>query len=235
MIAISGTHKGCVWITRTQAGAFKSSKAFQSAGYETVTAPLLYIAPAPHMPSPPPHKAILVFTSRNGLSTFCDLTDRRHWSVVTVGDATARAAQLAGFETVNSASGTWEDVVSTIESRFPDRETPIFHIAGNHVRGRITETLNKLGYTARRDIYYSSDPIRHLPDIDMSSLTHIALYSPLAAKTLAWLKPQLGQAIAVSISAATDIELSSINFRQRRIAAEPNEKSMLTALDSGGI
>lgn len=214
-------------------GAHKSAENFAHFGLACVISPLLNVMPSPDMPPQPAKDDVLVFTSQNGLSWFCEFTKRRDWRVVSVGDATAAQAKSAGFTFVISAGGTSEDVTQVIKSNFP-KNTSIVHCAGKHVRGSITQDLNAAGYKARRDLYYQSAPVSRLPNIDLSKLSHIALYSPLAAQTLASLKPDLSAVTVLSISQATDAALGDIGCQSRRIAAAPNETAMLALLRPSG-
>ena len=72
-----------IWITRTLPAAHKSAQAFAHLGLAAAIAPLLLVSPPEVMPAMPPQEALLIFTSANGLSAFCQLTDDRHWPVVT--------------------------------------------------------------------------------------------------------------------------------------------------------
>lgn len=224
-------------MTRTLPGAHKSAAHFAELGLTCAISPLLKVMPAPVMPPQPAKDDVLVFTSQNGLSWFCEFTKRRDWRVVTVGDETAAKAKSAGFTSVISAGGTSEDVTQIIKSNFP-KGTSIVHCAGKHVRGTITQDLCAAGYTARRDLYYQSSPISQLPNIDLSKLTYIALYSPLAAQTLAGFRPNLAGVTLLSISPATDAALDIIGYdlrcQSRRIARAPNETAMLALLRPSG-
>ena len=218
-----------IWITRTLPAAHKSAQAFAHLGLAAAIAPLLLVSPPEAMPAIPPKEALLIFTSANGLSAFCQLTDNRHWPVVTVGAQTAVQARKAGFKTVSSADGTSEDVTALVKSS-TDLSTPIIHCAGEHVRGSITEDLRAGGYQARRDLYYRSAPVDKVPKIDLTRLNFLALYSPLAAKTLARFKPDLTTVTLLSISAATDAALGDLKAQARLIAKAPNEAAMLDLL-----
>ncbi len=224
--------KGRIWVTRTEPGASKSAARYRDLGFETVVAPLLTLGPAYKAPPPLPKNAILVLTSANTLRFLGEFTDQRHWPVVTVGDATASAAREYGFARVISATGTWEDVVSTLKEAFAKTDRPIIHASGGHVRGQITERLRAAGYEAERHVYYQSHPVTHMPDMDLRDLTHIALYSPLAARTLAGFSANLAHITALSISAATDAKLGEFPFKRRIIADAPNEDRMITALEA---
>jgi len=123
-----------------------------------------------------------------------------------------------------------------------NKSRPIIHCAGRHVRGSITEDLSAAGYNARRDLYYQSEAVTDLPAIDYAALTHIAFYSPLAAKTFQSFASQdlLGQvsldihkAVFISISRATDAALGGLHGDrpvQRHIADAPNEAAMIKTI-----
>lgn len=223
-----------VWITRTlgsrgYCGAQESAARFEALGLKPIIAPLLTLGPPPVMPPMPPHNAILIFTSPNGVDAFCGLSDARHYPVITVGDKTAQICKLAGFTDVTSASGTAADVTALILKN-PHPDCPYWHMAGRHVRGAITEDLYAAGLRAERHMIYVSAPVTALPEIDLKAVDVIALYSPLAAKTLAGFAPDVTSLTALSISAATDCGLGALMFKARVIADAPNEGAMLKAL-----
>lgn len=226
---ISGMNRECVWITRTEPGASASARRFQNAGFKTVIAPLMTISPAGTEPTPPDADALLIITSQNGARHFAELTDRRHWPVLTVGDATANYVRRLGFDDVRSASGTWVDIVRLVKDHIPTKR-PINHICGASWRGPLVETLNDGGYDARRIILYQTDPVAALPDIDLGRISHVALFSPKAARLLNTFSPDMSRISAVSISAATDQALGGLRLKARLIADYPAEIRMLAAL-----
>ena len=222
-----------IWITRTLPSVHRSAANFAQLGLACAVAPLLKVMPAPTMPPKPQWDDILIFTSQNGLNWFCEFTKRRDWRVVTVGDETAAQATKAGFDKVSSAGGTSRDVTALITSNFA-KGSSFVHCAGKHVRGTITQDLQAAGYKARRDLYYQSSPISSLPNIDLAKLSYIALYSPLAAQTLAGFQPNLAGITLLSISAATDAALGNIRCQSRRVAKAPTETAMLALLGPAG-
>lgn len=224
-----------VWITRTLPSAQESVLAWQAAGFKAIAQPLLEIAKAPAAPKPPSPESMLVFTSKNGVFAFQGYGFAPQNKVITVGDATARAARLAGFKNVISAQGMSDDVTALIRETI-SLNTPIIHCGGRHLRGAIVEDLQAAGYAARRDLYYQTTPVKTWPDIDYSALSHIAFYSPLAAQTFYHLMKQdmAGNASLdihalsfMSISLAVDAALEDLTPAQRLIAQAPNEASML--------
>jgi len=110
-----------VWITRTQPGASDTAKAVKLVGFTPLIVPLLNVVLNDTSPQVPKPDDILIFTSKNGVTAFCDyvgdarLLEFRQSDVITVGDGSAEAARLAGFENVRSAAGTSDDM-----SRFYD-------------------------------------------------------------------------------------------------------------------
>ncbi len=220
-----------LWLTRSLPAAYKSAEVWARAGCACAISPLLTIVPAKAAPPPPPKNATLIFTSGNGLRFFVDYSDYRGHKIITVGDVTAKAAREAGFDDVISADGTSHDVTEYCLGHLP-KDVPVIHCAGAHIRGSVTEDLRAAGYQARRDIYYQTEPAEKLPKLDISQLSYIALYSPLAAKTLASFQPDLSGLTTLSISAATDAELGDMPAR-RLIAAAPNEAAMLALLRQG--
>lgn len=218
-----------VWITRTAPKADVSAKRFAQAGFNTLTAPLLTLAPPPSMPTPPPHDAILIFTSPNGVDAFCSLSNARHHPVVTVGDKTAQQCLNVGFSDVRSAGGSADNVTALILHN-PDKSRPYWHMAGRHIRGTIVQDLNAAGLNARRETLYASAPITKWPDVDIGRVDIIALYSPLAAGTLAGFNPELSQTTTLCISPAVDAALYPLRPSARMIAAAPTEAAMLECL-----
>jgi len=223
-----------VWITRTQPLADETSEVVKALGFSTVIAPLLDISVVEKKPQEPKSSDIIIFTSRNGVRAFCALCAEREFDVVTVGEATAQSAREAGFTRVLSADGTSRDIAPLIVQNFKmDRHC--IHASGLHIRGQITQELVQAGFRARRDLYYLSKPISSFPDIDVTTVSDILVFSPLAAKTLsefvaAGLAEDISQCRIISISAATDKALGGLICAQRLIAPRPTQQAMLTTL-----
>ena len=224
--------KKTVWITRTQPSAGESGRAFQAAGYDTITAPLLTLEHIKIL-KPVPKNAVLIFTSQNGVRAFCDSETSRNYPVVTVGDATAALARELGFLNVSSAAGTSDDIAPLI-ARAPDKDARYLHISGNHVRGTVSKDLDAMGLLAERRIYYRSAPVQALPNITLKDADIAAIFSPLAAQTLTGLCPDMAHISAVSISETADAALGSLAFKSRHIARAPTLESMIAACAEAG-
>lgn len=223
--------KKTVWITRTYPGAYETAKRIKALGFNPLIAPLLEISAPDIVPPRPDKGTVLIFTSKNGIDAFCQNFKDRDFKVVTVGTQSAIHAREQGFTSVKSAYGTAGSVTEII-LKTVQTQTPILHCAGRHVRGTIVGDLQDAGYTARRDLYYCSKPVEALPDVDIADVSHILLFSPLAAKTLADLKPDLAHCHLISISQNTDDALGMMKALSCKIAKTPTEKAVLSCLSA---
>ena len=221
--------KPTVWITRTAPAAFKSAANWANAGYAAAVAPILEVSKPREMPPLPARDGVIIFTSGNAAKAFAESTLLRHWPVVAVGYQTRHICYDLGFRDVVSSDGDSNDLTQLILRDYTT-ERPFFHCAGNHVRGTIVEDLKAKGYRAQRDLYYLTSPVAQMPKIDTANLDFVAVYSPLAAKTLAGFAPDLTGATIMSISAATDAALGTLPCKARYIAEIPSEAGLLDAL-----
>ncbi|MEP3890039.1 MAG: uroporphyrinogen-III synthase [Hellea sp.] len=221
--------KPTVWITRTAPAAFKSAANWANAGYAAAVAPILEVTKPREMPALPVRDGVIIFTSGNAAKAFAQSTLLRHWPVVAVGYQTRHICYDLGFRDVVSSDGDSNDLTQLILRDYTT-ERPFFHCAGNHVRGTIVEDLKAKGYRAQRDLYYLSSPVKQMPKVDTTQMDFVAVYSPLAAKTLAGFAPDLTGATIMSISAATDAALGAMPCKARCIAEIPSEAGLLDAL-----
>ena len=218
-----------IWITRSQPLAEQSAARLLDMGYDAIAASLIQVKFTP-IRLALPENAHLIFTSRNALRAFALHITERNFPCLCVGDATAKAARGFGFAQAVSANGNADDVVAWAQDNI-SRDTPIYHIAGNHPRGDIIERLEAFGFSnAQREIFYNTDIVSHDPRPFKCGDDIILLYSPLAAKSLISLGLDMEEMGIISISAAVDAALGDISCKSRLIAARPREDSLLTHL-----
>lgn len=220
-----------VWITRSLPGALKTQDVLKSKGYEGIAAPLLEICPPYTRPDPLPEKAVLIITSKNGGLYLSQHTERRHWPMIAVGDATAAYLKVLGFENTVSASGTSHDVIALVKTLYREDTRPIIHVGGRYVRGQIMETLRASGFKAEHRVFYDSQPVDKLPMLDFGTISQVMVYSPMAAQVLRDFSPDIAHISAISISEETDKALEGLALKQRLIADQPTENAMLRLLD----
>ena len=215
-----------VWITRTYPSARKSTKAFETAGFDVVTAPLLEVhnleVTLPEFAS----DDLLIFTSQNGLRAYANQRNTRSHRVITVGDKTAELARSFGFTDVISASGQSDDIIKLIKQ--DDKKEAVFHhLSGDITRGDIVERLSGLGFKAKRHVLYKTQTIQSCPIPSLDNIDVVVFHSPLAAQSFATLLTDSSNIVTLSISKAA---AEPVKAREKIIADAPNEAAMLRAL-----
>ena len=210
-----------VWITRTLPAADESASNWGEAGFEPILAPLLKIEAVAHEPLP--KTETLIFTSKNAIDHIVCAGQR----AICVGDATAEKARTAGYSNVISVDGTSTDITAWVKDTLQKTE-PLCHVSGWHVRGRIAEDLQSLGYSARRVKVYRSVPRPVWPS---EAFSMVAFYSPLAAKTFAELAKtrDVTELEAICISEATAKELGDLYLKSKYFPARPREDELIMA------
>ncbi len=223
--------KGRVWITRAAPGVARSKAAWERAGFDCFIQPLVSIAIAREMPEPLPDDAVLLITSQNSLRILGQLTDRRDWPVMTVGNASAKLARQMGFDDVLSAEGNAQDLLALVQKIYdPNTQKAFVYASGSFARLDIARNLANRGYKTRRDIYYQNEIIAPVDLSQAGDITHIALYSPMAAHAVRRYAGVFKQARTISISAQADKMLDGRYINRRIVADRPNEARMIAAV-----
>lgn len=178
------------------------------------------------IPQPPPDLSgvtALAFSSVNGIDAFAALSPERALPVFTVGDATAQAANAAGFEDVASAHGALPDLARLI-AEAPNRPGVILVPSAREPSGDLAAFLP--GLTVRPFAVYASVETGAAPPD--SAVDAVLIHSARAARALAALRPRLDPPVVVAISdqAAEPIRPLSDVF----IAAAPTEDALFDAL-----
>jgi len=213
-----------VWITRTRPAADESAKVWLTAGFVPIVASLLEIQAVDHTPISEDN--VLIFTSKNGVDHVTCSGQR----AICVGDATAEHAREVGYIDVVSVDGTSADITDWVRANLRKSES-VIHVSGWHVRGSIAEDLRASGHVASRVRVYRSVPRLIWPETPTS---HVALYSPLAARVFADLAKgqRLSNLSAICISQATADELAGLSLESIGIAARPREDELIMAAKS---
>ena len=224
-----------VWITRTAPGADRTAEAVRAAGFETVVSPLLAANPAFAPAEIAPlleGVTALAFTSVNGLA-FADLTLRRDWPVFAVGDRTAEAARERGFTDVRSAGGDARDLAALIRREWP--ALPQGAQAGRLLVPTATRPAADLAAMLEGQVQVRAVAVYETlesPASPPGDFDIVLIHSPRAAEALARrLTPaQASGRVLVALSQACAEPLHPLGFDEIRVAAHPDEASLLQAL-----
>jgi len=164
----------------------------------------------------------LAFTSRNGVAAFVALSDDRALPVFTVGDATAQAAQAAGFNEVRSAGGALGDLADLLAAAAPGA---VLAPGALEPAGDLSALLVGRVEVRALPVYEAVTTGSAAPgDFDA-----VLVHSPRGGQALAELVPIAGT-VAVAISEAAAAPLGGLSDLRIRIAARPDEAAMLAAL-----
>lgn len=196
-------------------------------GLTPVVAPLLRIEPVAVEIPPAPHDA-LVFTSPNGLAAWTAISPDRAAPVLAVGDATARAAQAAGFGVVRSAAGDLGDLGALIRSDPALKGARLLHPGAEIPAGDLNALVAGHATVRALPVYRAVSTGAQAPD----GFDVVLIHSPRAGRALAdALSPDQARGRqACAISAAAAAPLTALPFAAIAVAARPDETSLLAAL-----
>ena len=223
-----------VWITRAQPFAAATAERLVQLGHQPVIQPLIETHFVPVSMSELALAGALAFTSQTAVEAALSqglVAALIDLPVFAVGDATAQAAQRAGFQQVLSAAGTVADLADMILSRSSDFSADLVHLSARHPAGDLTGLLQAGGCSARRLTLYETLPtaLWAAPEGIDAVLIHSAMAARRAAELISPL--QASNMCLFGLSEAALIPLMAIKFRQKAVAPIANETSILSLLD----
>ena len=241
--ASEGSRHGlCALVTRPRAEAVELAEALSRRGIAAIIEPLLDIRyrsePAPDLAGV---QAVLC-TSANGVRALARLSPERGVPLLAVGETTAARARAEGFAEIAGAGGNSDDLVRLAAGRLRPEAGRLLHVAGSIVAGDLAGALRQRGFTVERVVLYEACPATALSAATARALAtgriDLALFfSPRTAAVFARLATQAGLLdamrflTAVSISAAADAALGSLQCRDRHVAARPDQAHLLSMID----
>lgn len=234
-------------VTRPSEDAAPLVRALADRGIDAILAPLLAIAALPdaaqHLTDALIGAQALLFTSANGARTFAASSPRRELPVFAVGDASAAAARIAGFRTVASAGGDVSDLAELVRAKLAPQHGALVHAAGTVIAGDLGAALESAGFTYRRAVIYDAMTAEALPPEAAGAMRDGAValalfFSPRTAATFvrlvraADLVGAAGAITALGLSEAVAAALAPLSWHAIRVAAQPTQGALITALDA---
>jgi uroporphyrinogen-III synthase len=213
-----------VWVTRTRPGAERTAERLRALGHEPLIEPVLEVRLL-DAPLDVEGAGALAFSSPNGVAAFAARTKQRDLPAYAVGATTAAALSDLGFADVRSADGDVNDLIRLISAARPPGT--VLHVAGRPLTGDLAGALAAAGLSSRvATLYETTGRPFAAPEADA-----VLAHSPHGARVLAERTPaDRRPPLAVAISAAAAAPLSEAGFREVRIAARPDEASLLARL-----
>jgi uroporphyrinogen-III synthase len=161
-----------------------------SQGHEAIAAALMHIEFLPPPVIPARNWQALAVTSANSLKALAShpqLAVLRDVLCCCVGPASAKAAQLLGFEKVRSANGGLKELAALMGAELDPNCGPILYLSGETISG----DLQSEGLEIERLTLYRAKPVESLPGLVVDALKQgtlngVVLYSPRTARI--WLE-----------------------------------------------
>lgn len=225
----------------------EDSQAFAAAltdiGVETSIAPLMSIEIDFEAELDLDGVQAILMTSANGVRAFVSLSSERSIPVLAVGDASAKAARDAGFQSVESADGDVDDLARLTLAECESANGPVLHMAGSKVAGDLGGALMANGFDYRRAVVYAARQAESLPDeisaaLRADTLDGVVLFSPRSAVILetlviqAGLTSRLGSLTAFVLSENVANALDGSLWRSVLTATAPNADVLLKVVSA---
>ena len=229
-------------VTRPREDAQSLAEALTELGIEPVLEPLMSIDYFAGTPLDLDGVQALLATSANGVRAFARRDPRRNLPVFAVGDASARAADLAGFTAVTSASGDVTALAALVRQRLYGDGGALLHVAGSSLAGDLAGMLAGHGFTCRREVLYRARPSRALTagavrDLEQGTLDGVVFFSPRTAAAFAGLIRQGGlegtvaRLAAFCLSPAVAEEARALSWGRVVIAGKPEQDALVLAIE----
>lgn len=203
--------------------------------------PMLTIHPCPDTKLELDQAAAILLTSANGARALACHTADRQLPVLCVGDATAHAAQDAGFKNISSANGDVTALMALARQRVNPSDGALVHVAGSSVAGDLAGDLTAHGYQVQRANLYRAETARQLSHpcqdaLRTGDVDGILFFSPRSAATFVKLLQQ-----EELVEVCRDIELFGLSravadaaagapWKGQNIAAKPRQDGLLELL-----
>lgn len=218
-------------VTRATPDAEATAARIRERGHVPVVTPLLTIVPCGYDTNVDGAQA-LIFTSANGVRAFPAVREAQDTLVLAVGDATAQAANIAGFRDVRSADGDVAALQDLARAALSPDAGKIIHIAGNDVAGDFSSALAAAGYSVERRTAYAAVPARQAPPGLFAPIDVVLFHSARAAEAyISFGAPQAARRTAACMSARVAESAAKTSWARLIVAPRPREDCLLdTAL-----
>jgi len=215
----------------------------EARGHSVLIEPLLTIEPIPDVvPELAGVQAILV-TSANAVAALN--ADALRLPVLAVGEATARAARLAGAERTQVAEGDAAALARLVTSFCRPDHGALLHLSGTEVRAGLAERLTEAGFVVRRQAVYRAVAASRLSAaageaLHRGAIAAVLLYSPRTAGifcdlvTKHGLGRSLEDAAAICLSVSVARACQAMGWRAVKVAERPDQDALLDQLDAIG-
>lgn len=230
-----------ILVTRPREDAAPLAEALAGLGIEPVLEPLMCIEFIDGPPLDLDGIQALLVTSANGVRAFCNRDSRRHLPVFAVGGATAKAAHMAGFAAVSSASGDVAALAALVCGRLRAEGGDLLHVAGTRLAGDLAGMLAGNEFNCRREVLYGANVAAALSaeavrDLEEGGLDGVVFFSPRTASVFAALVRRAGleesaaALAAFCLSPAVAGKAEALSWGRVVIARRPEQDALVQAI-----
>jgi uroporphyrinogen-III synthase len=227
-----------VLVTRPLEDSQRTAQELERRGHAAVIAPLFEIK---HLDGPEPAlegvQAVLA-TSGNGVRGFARRSARRDIPLFAVGAQTAATAEQEGFCYIRNAQGDAAALATMVCSQLRPEAGALLHASGTNASPALVTELTHAGFEIRTRMLYDIIETSELPApaadaLRSNMLDAVLIYSPRSARLLvdrvkrAGLVPNCARLVVCCISQEAAASLEDIAFAELRIAAHPDQDSLL--------
>ena len=212
-----------VLICRPHPGADTTAKRVETLGMDAIVYPLFSVEPLTWAAPAPESFDAIMLTSANALRHGGDAVKQyASLPAFAVGDATAEAAEKAGFQDIRICGPNAQALITSIHNA---GYTNVLHLSGHHVRPYDPKGLN----IVRLPVYHAADA----GDAAglAAHLTHapiVLVHSPRAGERLVALTTsEQRQSIPVIAISGTALEACGGDWKSAQAAEEPSDAAML--------
>ena len=228
-----------ILVTRPLQDGEMIARRLAAMGHQALLAPLLT---ARFLEGAPPDLAgvqAVLITSANGARALARRTPKRDVAIFAVGPQSAEAARQEGFIRIRSAEGDAARLVKSVSAWADPAAGLLLHAAGEEASNALSESLAARGFQTRREVLYRMKKAARLPEEAIRAIRHAEVdaalfFSPNSASLFAELvareKLSTGGLTAICISANTAEALKGQGFAEIRIAAAPNQDTLLACI-----
>lgn len=233
-------------VTRPEPDGERTAAALRARGHEVVLAPMTEVTAIPAELGPGPWAAVII-TSANAAQAV-ENHPRKHeligLPVFAVGARSAAAARAAGFAQVVSANGAVEDLVRLVAREIGEARQPLLYLAGADRAGDLAGELAKSGLAVVTCVIYCATVMQNLriavkqalASGEIGGILHFSRRSAEAYLQSAAASNLGAAALAPThycLSARVAAPLRAAGAANIRVAAHPDEASLLDLVESG--
>ncbi|PLX38224.1 MAG: hypothetical protein C0606_08375 [Hyphomicrobiales bacterium] len=235
-------------VTRPKPGAGKTAAMLKAKGHRAIVDPMLKIVFDDTAPIALDGVQAIAATSANAVRALGARSDKAALTALplfTVGKATARAAENAGFTKVISADGDVMALAGLVSNTLEAGDGPVLYAGGRDRKGDLEGLLRNLGFEMRLAEVYAAEPASDLGEKTVEALKAGKLGGALifsartgtaliAAANKAGLDQALKGVRVIAISKAAAKPFEDLGCEKIRVAKKPNARAMMALIKDAG-